>query len=568
VIQEAIKTNLAARSGAFSTRIACIAGALVAGVTLSLGSAEAADANIAVPPAGPTIRLISQTEYVNTIGQVFGTDIIVDMLLAPVNRAGGLLAVGASNAFITPGILAPLDRAGRAVAAQVVDVQHRTTLVPCVPASSHTRDDQCARAFFAKVGRMVYRRKLTDSELASFVDLAGSATETTGDFYSGLADSLSGMLVSPEFLFIKEDIEPDPAAPGAWRLSAYSKASRLSMLLWDSGPDDALLAAAERGDLDQPAGVRRQVDRLLASPRYKNGVRAFLNDFLVLEGLYGISKDPTIYPDFALTAVESAREQLLQTAVDHLVTQHGDYRDLFTTRRTFLKPDLGVLYHVPVNASTEAWVPYEFDPDSPRAGILTQIGFLAQYAHPGRSSSTRRGRAIREVLLCQKVPDPPPNVDFSNFENPKSPLPTARERLMRHQQNPVCAGCHRVTDPIGLALENFNGAGQFRETENGAPINASGALDGVTFNDAVGLGQALRNNAALRSCIVNRLYQYSVGREVKREEQPLLASYQATFDKRGYRLDEMLRLMILQKSFFSARPTQVAATAAGGSNAR
>jgi hypothetical protein len=543
-------------------RIARLAGFIVGVAALSVGSVNAADIAVAVPPAEPTVRLISQTEYVNTIHQIFGTDITMEMLLAPVNRVGGLLAVGAGHAVMTAGILAPLDKVGRSVASQVVDVQHRSTLVPCVPAAKEARDDQCARAFFAKIGRMVYRRKLTESELSRFVELAGSASATVGDFYSGLGDALSGMLVSPEFLFIREAIEPDPSAPGTWRLTAYSRASRLSALLWDSAPDDALLIAAERGDLDRPAEVRRQLDRMLASPHYKNGVRAFLTDFFVLEGLYGISKDPTIYPEFALTAVESAREQVLQTAVDHLVTQHGDYRDLFTTRHTFLKPDLGVLYRLPVNASTEGWVPYEFGPDSPRAGILTQIGFLAQYAHPGRSSPTRRGRAIREVLLCQKVPDPPPNVDFSNFENPNSPLPTARERLTRHQENPVCAGCHRVTDPIGLAMENFNGAGQFRETENGALINASGSLDGVTFDNAVGLGQALRNNQALRSCIINRLYEYSVGREVKPEEKSLLAAYQATLDKQGYRFDDMFRLIVLRNSFFAARPTPMVAIVA------
>src|SRR5262249_13531248 len=160
-------------------------------------------------------------------------------------------------------------------------------------------------------------------------------------------------------------------------------------------------------------------------------------------------------------------------------------------RRTFLSSELGALYKLPVNAGSIGWVPYEFPAGDPRAGILTQIGFLAQYAHPGRSSPTRRGRAIREVLLCQKVPDPPRNVDFSNFENPANPLPTARERLTRHQENPVCAGCHRVTDPVGLGLENFDGAGQFRATERDAKIDPSGVLDGEKFADAAGLGKAV-----------------------------------------------------------------------------
>ncbi|MDB5819220.1 MAG: hypothetical protein JWQ11_2860, partial [Rhizobacter sp.] len=234
-------------------------------------------------------------------------------------------------------------------------------------------------------------------------------------------------------------------------------------------------------------------------------------------------------------------------------------RELFTTRNTFMSSELGAVYQVPVNTGAIGWVPYQFPASDPRAGLLTQIGFLAQYAHPGRSSPTRRGRGVREVLLCQKVPDPPPNVDFSNFENPKSGLRTARERLSAHNENPVCAGCHKVTDPIGLSFENFDGAGQFRTTENAAKIDVSGALDGVSFSDPAGLGKALANNDSLKSCIVNRLYAYSVGRHVLPQEEARLEQYQAVLDKRGYRFDEMLRLMVLDPSFFAIRPTNVAA---------
>jgi hypothetical protein len=274
---------------------------------------------------------------------------------------------------------------------------------------------------------------------------------------------------------------------------------------------------------------------MIGSPLYKQGVRAFFADFLVLEAFDTLAKDPVIYPAFTLKAVDEAREQILSTVVDHLVDRDGDYRDLFTTRHTFLSSDLAVLYRIPVDIGSQGSVPYEFHAEGdPRAGILTQIGFLAQYAHPGRSSSTRRGRGIREVLLCQKVPDPPPNVDFSIIEDPKAHFHTARERLAAHQQNPVCAGCHARTDPIGLGLENFDGAGQYRARENGAVIDASGKLDGNTFSDGVGLGRAVRESPALKSCIVNRLYAYSVGRKVGPDEKPLLEYYQSVLEQRGF----------------------------------
>jgi Protein of unknown function (DUF1592)/Protein of unknown function (DUF1588)/Protein of unknown function (DUF1595)/Protein of unknown function (DUF1585) len=511
---------------------------------------------VAVPPSQPTVRLLSQSQYVNALAQVFGSDIALKVRFAPVRRDQGLLAVGATSAVLTSGGLDPLEAGARAVADQVVAPERRAFLIPCVPQEVAARDDDCARQFFTAAGRLLYRRALADDEVARVVDTAGGAVGPAGDFYAGLAYALSGMLVSPDFLFIRERIEPDPRSDGEWRLDGYSKASRLSFMLWDSAPDEALLIAAEKGELHSRSGLRREVDRMLSSPLHRDGVRAFFTDFFVTEGFDTLAKDSTIYPGFTLKAVEESREQLLRTTVDHLLDQKGDYRDLFTTRRTFIAAELGPLYRLPLNVGALGWVPYEFAADDPRAGVLAQVGFLAQYAHPGRSSATRRGRAVREVLLCQKVPDPPPNVDFSNFEDPKNPLPTARARVAKHLETPACAGCHALTDPIGLAFENFDGGGQFRETENGHRIDASGVLDGAAFKDAASFGASLRDNPALKSCIVNRLYAYSRGRPVVAEDKPLLTSYQARFDDRGYLFDEMLRTLIVDKSFFSVVPPQ------------
>jgi hypothetical protein len=240
--------------------------------------------------------------------------------------------------------------------------------------------------------------------------------------------------------------------------------------------------------------------------------------------------------------------------VDHLVTRKGDYRDLFTTHRTMMSPDLASLYRVPLVAGPDGWAAYEFRANDPRTGLLTQIGFLSQYAHPGRSSSTKRGRAIREVLLCQKVPDPPPNVDFSIVEDPQAKYNTARERLTAHSADPTCAGCHKLTDPIGLALEKFDGAGQFRQTEHGAPIDASGSLDGVAYSDAAGLAKAVHDTPALRACIVNRVYAYGVGRAVTKEERPLIKYFQSKLDRSGYRFDDILRTVIYSDAFFAIKP--------------
>jgi hypothetical protein len=285
---------------------------------------------------------------------------------------------------------------------------------------------------------------------------------------------------------------------------------------------------------------------MLSSPRLETGVRAFFDDMLGFDDFAVLSKDPSIYPAFVGDTVQDAREQTLRMIVDQLLVKKGDYRDLFTTRETFLSPSLATLYGVP---APPGWTPYEVPAGSERVGLLTQIAFLADHAHPGRSSATRRGKALRELLLCQVVPRPPPNVDFSIVENPKSTLHTAREKLEAHRTNPVCAGCHKITDPIGLGLENFDGAGQFRTTERGAPIDASGNLDGKKFTDPIGLAQALHDSPTLPACLVRRVYTYGVGGVMKTDNKEVLPWLDKRFAEEGYRLPDLLRTVALSTAF-------------------
>ena len=542
-----------------------------AAVGTAAGSAATAVPQQALEPATtaapPTLRLLTQSQYANTIADIFGPDIVAKVRFAPVNRISGLVAIGAAKAGLTPGVIDPLDATARAMARQILDPRHRGLFVPCQPQAVSQRDDACARAFLSAAGRRLYRRPMTEAELSAAVDMAGRAVEPTGDFYSGLAFSLGGMLVSPQFLFITESAGRTPGPLGSLSLDGYSRASRLSFLLWDSAPDEELLQAGASGGLETEAGLRRQVARMLASPKFERGLRAFFNDYLDLEAFDTLSKDGQIYPAFSIKAAQEAREQILRTVVDHLMVRRGDYRDLFTTRHTFMSSDLGAIYMLPVNRGSLGWEPHTFAPDDPRGGLLTLVGFLAQHAHPGRSSPTRRGRALREILLCQTVPDPPPDVDFSGFEEPSARLMPARERLAAHSAVPTCRGCHSLTDPMGLALENFDGAGQFRKTEHGLRIDPSGSLGKISFADPAGLGRAVRDEPALRSCIVNRLYGYSTGRAPGSSDAPLLAYFRSDHDRRGYRFDDMLRTIIFSKSFFAVMPENKPATVASRAGA-
>ncbi|MCC8971195.1 DUF1592 domain-containing protein [Bradyrhizobium brasilense] len=500
-----------------------------------------------VPGGFASVRLISADQYVTAIHDIFGEDIKVDVAFAPPQRLQGLLALGASAAAITPGALDQFERTALTVAQQVIDDRHRKSFVPCMPIS--VVDPACARQFFIRTGRFLYRRSLTNAEMETQVEAAGNGARRLGDFYAGLTYSLAGMLTSPKFLYFIETTEPDPEHSSQHRLTSYSKATRLSLFLWNAPPDETLLDAAEKGDLENADGLKRQIDRMLSSPRIEKGIRAFFWDLLRFDQFATLAKDPTIYPGFTIQVARSAEEQMLRLITDQLITRNGDYRDLFTRNLTFINATLGPLYRSPAS-DPDGWTPHEVS-SGESAGLLTSPGFLALYSHPGKSSPTRRGRAVRENLLCQHVPDPPPNVSFEVFDDANRHFKTARDRLDAHRTNPVCAGCHKITDPIGLALENFDGAGAYRKTEGAAPIDVTGELDGRSFVDVSGFGLAVHDNPALVSCLVNRLYSYGIGRPASAADRPWLDYEANRFGSEGYRLIALLRDIASSKAFYA-----------------
>ena len=503
----------------------------------------------------PDIRRLTEGQYRNIIADVFGSAIVVGGRFDIPVRTEGLLAVGAHNATVTPGALIQFDEMARSIASQVVGEPNRRFLVPCQITYETAYDEACASQFITKFGRLLFRRPLTSNELSARVTIIRETNDALGSFGEGLASGLASLLVSPQFLFMADVIEVDPEQPDGYRLDAYSIASRLSFLFWNTSPDDALLMAAGNGELHTATGVERQVERMISSPRLTTGVRAFFSDMLEFREFDFLEKDSVIYPAFGVAAARDAKEQTLRTITDHVITRDKDYRELFTTGNTFMTRTLGLVYRVQVKTAKGVWQPYEFPPDDPRVGIQGQLSFLALNSHPGRSSPTLRGKAIREMLLCQKVPTPPADVDFSGFNDPDSSGNTARERLSAHSTTAVCAGCHKITDPIGLALENFDGAGQFREMEDGVPIDSGGDLDGIAFDNVSGLGPALRDNPATTACLVNRLYAYASGRTLAARD-PWMAYLENSFAVDRFRVKALLKRIATSKTFYAVTPSE------------
>jgi hypothetical protein len=531
---------------------------VLAALTLSLAACEQEPATTGGPA---TMRRLTEAQYRNTIADVFGGHIVVAGRFDPLIRTEGLVTLGAGQASMTQSGLERAATMAKAIALQVVDEQNRAILIPCAPAAADKRDDACASVAVSKFGRLLFRRPVTGHEAATYVTIAGGAADTRKDFYAGLAYAVQGLLSAPDFLFVTETTEPDPDSKGSVRLDAFGKASRLSFVLWNSTPDDLLLKAAESGALHSPSGYKAEVERLMASPRLAGGMRAFFTDTWGLDDFATLEKDTLIYPAFTLTTTTDAKEQLLRTLEHHLLDKDADYRDLFTTRETFVSRSLGMVYKVPA-ANPNGWAPLTFPEGDPRAGIQNMPGFVALRSHPGKSSPTLRGKAIRELLLCQRVPDPPADVNFDQFNDPNSPAKTARARLDLHSTEPACSGCHKIMDPIGLAQEHFDGAGQLRTTENGEPIDASGELDGIKFADAIGLGRAMRVNPAAPACLVNRLYAYSVGRPVDAGEKGWMRDLEMRFAEDEYRFTALLRRIVTSQAFLAVKAPAAASAGA------
>ncbi len=535
---------------------------LAASVLPLMGSpASLSSATDPVPAVvAPSPLRISPAFYKQSIIDIFGPSIDVEGRFEPEEREEGLMAVGARKVSVTDAGLELYDDIARGIAAQVVDEKRRTALIPCKPQSATAADDACARTFVTQTGRLVFRRPLTEQEIATKVKLAGEAATTLKDFYAGLGAILGDMLIAPDFLFRHRAIEPDPAKPGEYRLDGYSKAAQLAAFLWNSAPDDMLLTAAATGELHTADGLRRQVDRMASSPALESGVRSFFADMLGFADFETLAKDPMFFPAYTIKAKGQTQEQTLRTIVDHLIIRQGDYRDLFTTPRTFLTRSLAALYNVPLveladNGQPDRWIPFTYPEDDPRAGILSQASFVALHSPSGRSSPTLRGKALRENILCQRVPPPPGDVQFNIVQDTSNPLyKTARQRLTAHSTSPACAGCHKITDPIGLSLENFDSSGAWRINENGAEIDTNAELNGVKFNGAAGLAKVIRNDAALTGCVTRRVYAFGVGAQPPRNDE--WKAIEKKFADSKYNFPGLMRQVALSSMFFALPSTQ------------
>jgi hypothetical protein len=439
----------------------------------------------------------------------------------------------------------------------VSETVSRRRIFSCRPTSAN-EEETCAADIVKRLTSQAFRGVTSADDLQDALTFYAQGRKK-GDFESGIRMALQSILASPRFLFRLEQA-PTVAitkAATAYRISDQDLASRLSFFLWDSVPDADLIKAASQGALRTPAGLEKQVARLLADRRSESLSTRFAAQWLRLQDLEQIFPDYLLYPQYDETLARAMTRET-ELFFDSIVRENRSVLDLLNADYTFVNERLAKHYgiaNVTGNAFRRVQLP-EY-----RRGILGHGSILTLTSVADRTSPVLRGKWVMEVLLGTPPPPPPPNVpalDDSVKSDAGGRRLTTRERMEEHRKNPTCNSCHRVIDPLGLALENFDVTGGWRIKDNEMPVDAVGDLyDGTKMTGPDGLRQALMKHSdmVLRSFAEN-LLTYAVGRRVDYPDMPAVRGIIKDAAKNDYRLSSFILGVVNSAAFRMAKPVQ------------
>jgi hypothetical protein len=418
------------------------------------------------------------------------------------------------------------------------DTPSRRRIFICSP-SSNLREDTCANQIVSALAHRAYRRPVTQTDLKPLMDLYREG-RGKGSFDLGIEFALRGILVDPEFLFHIERDPANAAAGGVYRLSDVELASRLSFFLWSSIPDDELLAVAESGKLRNPAILEQQVSRMVRDPRSSALISNFFGQWLLLRNVRTRAPDPGAFPDFDEN-LRDAMQRETELFVDSQVREDRSVVDSLAANYTFVNERLARHYGIP-NVYGNHFRRVSFS-DKTRGGLLGQASILTVTSYPNRTSPTQRGLWVLNNLLGAPPPPPPPNVPSLPEDNTEHGTSASmRERMERHRTNPVCASCHARMDPLGFALENFDGIGTWRAAEGKTPIDASGTLpDGSHFQGPAGLRSILLSRREeFVQTVAEKLLTYALGRGVEYYDAPSVRKITRDAAAKDYRWSSLI----------------------------
>ena len=429
----------------------------------------------------------------------------------------------------------PYDAAGSGETAS-----HRR-IFTCRPAAGEP-EEPCAREILSTLARRAYRRPVTEGDIDPLIDLFRMGRADGDSFDAGIEMGLSGVLVSPSFLF-RSPAAPDDATPGSvYPLSDLDLASRLSFFLWSSIPDEALLELAEQGRLSDPAVLAAQVGRMLAHPKAQALIENFGGQWLHLRNVADWRPDPERFGDFD-DSLRYAFQRETELFLADLIRADRSVLDLIDADYTFLNERLARFYGIDgVRGGYFRRVPLA---DTGRGGVLTHGSILMVTSYPTRTSPVLRGKWVLENLLGTPPPPPPPDVPELETGEEGS-AGSLREALERHRASPACAACHARLDPLGFALENFDAVGAFRTEEDGVAVDPSGALpDGTLIDGPGGLRQVLLGRREeFVETLAGKLLTYAVGRGLESYDQPAVREIRRRTEAADYRFSALVSAIV------------------------
>jgi hypothetical protein len=385
------------------------------------------------------------------------------------------------------------------------------------------------------------RRPATQAELDELLILADSLAPLYGGRVA-TQGVLATLLQAPEFLFRTEVGTPDPANPGTLRLTDWELASKLSFFLTDAPPDALLLAAAGAGDLTA-GDLAAHAERLVATPQARAALSGWFDQTLELDRIDTLAKDATLFPELEALRPDMHAEITELFAATSLDSD-GDLRDLLTTNVAYPSPALAAAVYGVTGAGNAITLPA----DQERGGVLGRAGILAVGAHNTVTSPTHRGKLVRTRLLCGSVPPPPAGVVTELSDATEGSL---RDRLEQHATDPLCQGCHEMMDPIGYGLEHFDPIGRYREFDDGYVIDATGEMDGLSFDGGASLGEAIAAHPDFPGCMSAQLYRHAMGHVELETELGAIDAITEAFVDDGHRVSALVRAIVGSEAFLT-----------------
>jgi hypothetical protein len=478
--------------------------------------------------AGPQVIGVAFLNQAHTINE--------DLVRRPVSSTYDVF-IGMQYGYTTAPHLSRVVITGPYNTSGLGDTPSRRRVFTCKPASQ-ADEATCAKQILTTVVRRAYRRAPTEADVEPLLAFYQAERNKTGNFEAGIEIALRRILADPEFIFRFEPPPAGVAANTAYRISDTELASRLSFFLWSSIPDEELLTLAIDGKLRQPAVLERQTRRMLADPKARALVTNFANQWLFLRELKNANPDVTVFPDFD-DNLRQAFQRETEMLFESVMREDRSVLDLLDSDYTFVNERLARHYGIPnIYGPDFRRVAV---PSDARRGLLGHGSLQLVTSNPNRTSPVMRGKWILENLIGTAAPTPPPDVPPLE-DKPTATAKSVRERIEQHRASPACAGCHKIMDPIGLAMENFDAIGRWRTSDEGVAIDASGQLvDGTPLNGPASLRKAMLDRQdVFLAALTEKLMMYGVGRETKYYDMPAVRSVMRDAAKNRYRFSDLI----------------------------